>query len=105
MSKTTSQAKALINRVMAYEEGQHLVLKDETAALMAAANDMVRAGNTLTALRGRLSKKAVVTAGSTLGSITLTIDGDDQLLEEIKRAKNKAFALANKFANKASETL
>lgn len=103
--KATSQAKALINRVMWHEQYQDYVLKDEATRLMSAANDMVRVGNTLTALKGRLSKKAVVTAGSTLGSITLTIDGDDQLLEEIKRAKNKAFNLANKFANKASETL
>lgn len=105
MSKTTSQAKALINRVMAYEEGQHLVLKDETAALMAAANDMVRAGNTLTSLLRRLEKKAIVTSGSDLGSITLTVEGDDRLLRDIKKAKNKAFALSNKFAAKAAPNL
>jgi hypothetical protein len=105
MSRTTSQAKALINRVMAYEENQGLVLRDEVTGLMAAANEMVKAGHALTALRGRLSDRAVVTAGSDLGSITLTVEGDAQLLNEIKRAKNKAFALANKFARKASKTL
>ena len=103
--KVTSQAKALINRVMAYEEGQHLVLKDEVTGLMAAANDMVRAGNTLTSLLRRLEKKAIVTSGSDLGSITLTVEGDDRLLRDIKKAKNTAFRLGNTFANKASETL
>jgi hypothetical protein len=105
MSKTASQAKALINRVMAYEEGQALVLKDEVAGLMAAANEMVKAGHALTALRGRLSDKAVVTAGSDFGSITLTVEGDETLLDDIRKAKNTAFRLANRFARKASETL
>ena len=105
MSKTASDAKRLINMIEAYEEGQALVLKDEVARLMAAANEMARAGHALTALRGRLSDRAVVTAGSDLGSITLTVEGDAQLLTRITKAKNKAFALANKFARKASETL
>jgi hypothetical protein len=105
MSRTASDAKRALNRVLAYEQNQHLVLRDEVARQMEAANEMVRLGNALTAYRGRLSKKAVVTAGSTLGSITLTVEGDETLLDDIRKAKNTAFRLANRFAANAAANL
>lgn len=98
MSTLVRQAKRAMNRVYWYEKYQNDTLKAEVKYLEQAVREMVRLGQTLTALRAQLSKKAVVTAGSTLGSITLTIEGDEKLLEEMKRAKNKAFSLSKKFA-------
>jgi hypothetical protein len=97
------QAKRLINRIEAYEVNASYVLADEYSGLMEAANSMFKSGDTLTALRHHLSKGAVPT-GSDLASLTLTTGDDtlDDLLAQIKRAKNTAFRLGNGFAKKAS---
>lgn len=99
-----SKAKALINKVEAYEANASYVLRDEFQGMMEAANTMFTSGKSLTALRARLSKGAVP-VGTDLTSLTMTT-GDaeiDSLLEQIKHAKNKAFSLGNKFVKKASD--
>ena len=101
--KLIRKAKSIINKVEAYEANASYVLRDEYKGIMEAAQTMFKSGDSLTALRALLSKGAVP-AGTDLTSLTMTT-GDaelDGLLEQIKRAKNKAFRLGNGFVSKAT---